>query len=379
MRVCGRAALSDVFEGSFLYRNLVPADRRLGSIDAHRFALGLKPDEMPRKADPKYAQVVACILRDARRVQGARRNDVRVLYVGDSPRNDLVAFRQLCRVTGWPGRTFIGGETDDPPSMRWESSAEGVVALSNRWGNIADFAAESAESGFGRDERTLILVDIDKTLLGARGRNDAMIDLARREAAFRAAWAGSDGAIGGRTAFDKIYALVNRSEFHPLTEDNQDAVVYVTLLLAGGWVDWGALTARLSGDEMVGFASFLDWIERNRGLLPRPVATLHDAIRDAVSTGSPTPFLDFRRAEYHETVKRMGQLSDEVPAARMLAEEVVITDEVWNTVKRWKACGAILFAVSDKPDEACFPQPADEAAGLRPIHETETHVVGGRG
>jgi hypothetical protein len=378
MRVCDRAALSDVFEGSFLYRNLVPADRRLGSIDAYRGALGLKPGEMPRKADPKYAQVVACILRDARRLHGARGNDVRVLYVGDTPRNDLAAFRQLCRVTGWPGRTFIGGETEDPPSMRCESSAEGVVFLSNRWGNIADFAAESAESGFGRDESTVILVDIDKTLLGARGRNDAMIDLARREAAFRVAWAGSDGAIGGRTAFDRIYASVNRSEFHPLTEDNQDAVVYVTLLLAGGWVDWGELTARLSCDETVGFAGFLDWVERNRGLLPRSVAMLHDTIRDAVSVGSPTPFLDFRRVEYHETVKRMGQSSDETPAARMLAEEVVITEEVWDTVKMWKACGALLFAVSDKPDEACFPQPADEAAGLRPIHGTDTHVVGGR-
>ena len=43
---------------------------------------------------------------------------------------------------------------------------------------------------------------------------------------------------------------------------------------------------------------------------------------------------------------------------------------------RWREAGALLFALSDKPDEASVPTGELAAEGLLPIHRVETHAVG---
>jgi hypothetical protein len=45
----------------------------------------------------------------------------------------------------------------------------------------------------------------------------------------------------------------------------------------------------------------------------------------------------------------------------------------------WRARGALLFGLSDKPDEASLPSEARAAEGCRSLHETATHVVGAGG
>jgi hypothetical protein len=73
----------------------------------------------------------------------------------------------------------------------------------------------------------------------------------------------------------------------------------------------------------------------------------------------------------------MGKLDDDASAARLLEQEIVITQEVRHWVLRWRERGALLFGLSDKPDEASVPCDDLAARGYRAIHRTETHAVGG--
>jgi hypothetical protein len=60
----------------------------------------------------------------------------------------------------------------------------------------------------------------------------------------------------------------------------------------------------------------------------------------------------------------------------MLTNEIVITQEVRALAMDWKQRGALLFGLSDKPDEASIPTAQQSAAGHLPIHRTETHAIG---
>jgi hypothetical protein len=75
----------------------------------------------------------------------------------------------------------------------------------------------------------------------------------------------------------------------------------------------------------------------------------------------------------------MGQLSDDLPVEVMLSSEILITREVLAEARKWSQAGALLFSLSDKPDEASLPTPELAAKGYLPIHRKETHVAGGEG
>ena len=62
----------------------------------------------------------------------------------------------------------------------------------------------------------------------------------------------------------------------------------------------------------------------------------------------------------------------------MLAKEIVLTQEVRQLTMKWKQQGALLFGLSDKPDEASIPTEELAAQGYVAIHEAETHVVGAK-
>jgi len=76
-------------------------------------------------------------------------------------------------------------------------------------------------------------------------------------------------------------------------------------------------------------------------------------------------------------VERMGNLDDRASVDALLASEIVITQEVREIGLRWRAAGALLFGLSDKPDEASIPTEELAAQGFQPIHRVETHAVGG--
>jgi hypothetical protein len=364
------------FVGDFIiYRNLEAADRRLPRLAEARGAVGLGEGPIPRKSEVGYAQVVAHLLRAARALETPRTALRRLVFVGDTRLLDGTAFANLCAVGDWPGAAFIGAESPEEPRVEVVKQGVTVLFLASRWAALAGFEGFCRERGVPIDEGTAVVLDLDKTTLGARGRNDRVIDRARVEAVRRTV-AGLLGDEYDADAFQAAYDHLNRPEFHRFTADNQDYLAYVCLILGSGLMRLDSLVAQVRSGELVSFRHFITAVDGQAGCLPPGLREVHGEILGRVQAGDPTPFKAFRANEYRSTVARLGCLADEAPVERMLAEEILITQEVRDVALRWRAQNALLFALSDKPDEASFPPPDLAAQGYEAIHRTATHAVG---
>jgi hypothetical protein len=362
MRTYGTAAMSELLGDFVVYRSLRPADPRLPSLAQ------LRAGAPPRKGDPAYATVVAEILRAARRLSAPAAAVQRIIVIGDTRRSDGGAFTTICAATGWRGRAFI---CEEEPGASARIREESGVAYANAWQALHAFHAALEAEEFPLDVGTVALIDIDKTLIGAKGRNHRLIDQARLKA-LRAAVAETLGAGFDAALFEAIYRELDQSRYHPLTEDNQDNVAYLCVMIGGGVLGQGE-TARLL-EEGHSFRDALD-LAGERVLAAAPaLAPFHDEIARLVIHGDPTPFKDFRRREYAETIARMGGAEGE-PAA-LLESEIVITGEIWEVAQEWARRGVLLFGLSDKPDEAAMPTRADSERGALPLHRIRTHIVG---
>ena len=74
----------------------------------------------------------------------------------------------------------------------------------------------------------------------------------------------------------------------------------------------------------------------------------------------------------------MGKSTRAASAEEILSSEIVVTEEVRDMALVWKERGAILFGLSDKPDEASIPSPDLARQGYVPIHQVEAWSIGGR-
>ncbi len=258
-----------------------------------------------------------------------------------------------------------------------EIAPEQTLYLANRWSALVDFDRHCRKSRHPVDEAAAVVIDLDKTAIGARGRNAHVIDSARVRAVHTTV-AALLGPAFDPEKFLAAYDRLKQPEFHPFTADNQDYLAYICLILGSGAYDRDALIAEVSSGQMRSFRQFIDQVDQRSHELPAGLSQIHSEIYSYVKAGDPTPFKPFRRNEYLETVGRMGTMSDDTPAADLLAEEIVLTQEVRQLALEWRQRGALLFGLSDKPDEASLPTPEQAAQGYLPIHRTPTHAVGSR-
>jgi hypothetical protein len=376
VRRFGRSTVSEFLADRIVYRNLIPSDPRLPPLDTLREQAGLPPGLLPRKSEVEYGQVIARLLRQARLLDAPGTAIQRLLFVGDTHLLDGTAFENICLAGGWPGLAFIGSENDKQLSAEIFPTPSGqALYLANRWAALADFDRYCAGHGFPVDEATAVVIDLDKTAIGARGRNARAIDQARVDAVEKTV-SSLLGAAFDLPAFRRDYDLLNQPEFHPFTADNQDYLAYVCLALGSGLYEPDSLVAQVRAGELKSFAQFINQVNQRTAYLPPGLAEIHAEIFAAVQAGDPTPFKAFRRNEYLLTVGRMGCLADNAPLETLLRDEIVITQEVRLQALEWWKRGALLFGLSDKPDEASTPTTELAAQGYQPIHRTETHVVG---
>ena len=377
MKVYGRTSVHEFLGDLVVYRNLVPLDRRLPPLAEIRPRLRLPEGVIPRKSELAYARVIVHLLRQARALDAPGTPIERLVYLGDTRLNDGTAFANICRAGGWPGLAFIGAERDDPARVEVVEQEGGMTLyLANRWAALADLDCFCRERGFPLDERTAVIVDLDKTAFGARGRNDHVINQARVEAVHRTVGdlLGEDfDPEGFRSAYDRL----NQTEFHPFTTDNQDYVAYICLILGSGLYSLESLVVEVRAGRLASFEQFIAEVDDRAAELPADLRTIHRRIYARVRQGDPTPFKAFRYNEYRATIERMGCLDDDAPVAELLEKEIVITQEVREVALAWREQGALLFGLSDKPDEASTPTDDLVALGYRPIHRAETHAVGG--
>jgi len=381
MKYFGRTSVSEFLEDRVVYRNLVPVDQRLPSLDDIRAEIGLAEGYIPRKSEADYARVIVALLLHAQALQAPGVEIERLIFIGDTRLNDGTAFANICQAGGWPGLAFIGSETADPPSIKLEQAPGGQpLYLANRWSALLDFEGQSfvdfcADQGFKIDAYTAVVIDLDKTTLGARGRNAQVIDQARIQAV-RDTVADLLGPTFDADAFQEVYDRLNQVAYHPFTTDNQDYLAYICLILGSGLFDPQKFFEQVDSEQLRTFGQFIAQVDEKAQSLEPELAKIHHEIYANVRSGDPTPFKPFRRSEYLTTTGRMGQLSDSAAVETLLANEIVITQEVRALAMDWKQCGALLFGLSDKPDEASIPTAQQATRGHLPIHRTETHAIG---
>ncbi len=374
MKLYGQANLSAIMGDRVLYRNLIPVDRSLPGLPQLRSQMGIAENHIPRKASLEYAHVVTAILKTAQRDRTATPLS-RMMLIGDTHMNDGSAFANIAAVSGWRGLGFIGVEKNGPETFEPQKKGDSIYYHANRWSALERFDQVRLKQAFPVDEGTVILIDIDKTAIGARGRNDALVDRAR----LTAACATAREAFGESINLDRFqsdYQTLNQPEFHPVTADNQDFLVYICMMVNLGPFDLNQLLTWIQSEKISSFNDFLREIESRLPTLPKAHQALHADFITYHAIGDPTPFKAFRHREFFATVSLMGSSSPQASPEEHLKNEIVITGEVYHYAMQWASQGALVFGASDKPDEATLPTPEQAAAGLRPIHQTETHIIG---
>ncbi len=376
MKNYGRTALCEFLEDRVVYRNLNPADPSLPTLSEMAARVALPAGRIPRKTEADYARVIVHLLQRAQELRGKTRSIQRVLFVGDTRLLDGSAFGNICTAGNWPGLAFIGSENTKPPSIEIVPNETGQsLYLANRWTALEEYAGYAVDHDLPIDESTAVILDIDKTCLGARGRNGHVLDSARVQAVYNTVSV-LLGQAFDEQAFRTAYDLLNQPEFHHFTGDNQDYLAYVCLMLGSGLYSLERTVGEIRSRKLVTFDQFLQRINARAAELPSDLAAIHAEIYGFVLAGDPTPFKTFRRNEYLVTIGRFGHLGDTDPLEKLLQEEIVVTQEVREGALQWQKQGALLFGLSDKPDEASLPTPELAGQGYLPLHRTITHAIG---
>jgi hypothetical protein len=357
MHIYGRHAVADLLGDFVAFRNIRPVDIRLPGV------ADIAPNTQPRKGDDAYAAVAITILNAAQATRTTK--PIRqFLMIGDTRQSDGGTYMTIANRSGWHGAAFICDEKRaEDPSLAMSNDTG--VYIANRWQKITQFSEQ-----FIVDDQTAIIIDLDKTLIGARGRNHHLIDTARLTALKRAV---SDvlGDTYDDVLFSETYHRFNQPRFHRFTGDNQDFLAFICVMAGGAIVTPEALQAMLEQGIMLNFAHFVDLTGARIQSFSSPLAPFHTEFAALYRNGDMTPFKSFRYLEYLETAARFGCAPEGLDAIDILNREICITHEVWAAAMQWKAAGALLFGLSDKPDEAA----CGTGEGL-PIHKLVTHVIG---
>jgi len=366
-----RANLHATLGDFVVYRNLEPVDERLRGLPEIWQEIGLSSYHIPRKLEPDYATAVVHFLDQAQTLRLPKRPLKRLLYIGDTVMNDGTAIANLGQ-----HRPILGVICIERLGEAKKVSVNQGVMIANRWGALRDFVHFVAEGGFPFDEEMAAVIDLDKTAMGAKGRNDRPIDTARVEAV-RRTMIEVLGSQFDMRRFRTVYDELKQPPYHPFTADNQDYLTYICLMVSGGVYDDETLLTDLAAGRLSTFAQFVEvCAQRLQDRASSELLPVHQEVYANFRRGDPTPFKSFRYREYEETVARMDSLPAETDLEKLLAEEIVITREVVDLARFLQERGVLLFGLSDKPDEASFPRAELAGEGYAPIHRTRMKVVG---
>ena len=365
-----RKTMADFLGDRVAYRNLNPVASDLPQLADIWQEVGLDSLRVPRKSEPVYAAVAMHYLQTAQKNRGCPPLE-RLLFIGDTPMNDGTVARNMGDYLPMLG--FIGADRlADAPQTKIEDR----LMLANRWQALANFLDWAKKEGFAFDERTALVLDLDKTTLGARGRNDKVIDRARVSAVRLTV----EELLGGgfdEESFLNVYDTLNQLEYHPFTGDNQDYLAYISLMVVGNIYPAERLWNDLGDGSLSGFNQFVTLCDARQGQMSKGLLTAHKEVTSNLAKKDPTPFKSFRYREYNCTVDLMNVLPDDATEADLLAGEIILTGEVADVTEQLAAQGVLTFGFSDKPDEASLPSPEAAEKGALPLHRVEMKVLGG--
>lgn len=169
---------------------------------------------------------------------------------------------------------------------------------------LANFLAEKYA-----DSRVLVIVDLDGTLLCPRPTHNANIKAARKKAIIWLAENYFDDAFFSSGVIEHVkrieisYAAAGKTGFSRAYDD-EDLTMLIALGLYSGVIE--SNDPLLNPENNVGFVNPIEWLQyaafiigndrvRDREL--RQLRSLYVRCMDALQAGSPTSFVDFRKAE----------------------------------------------------------------------------------
>lgn len=371
----GRAALADICDDWVIYRNLEPLDKRVPGLKHAFYDMELRSEQIPRKQDRDYAKAAVWFVNRIQQVRGVRTPIRELLFLGDTLFNDGQAFANMIDESGWRGACFIGAERlDQAPDTRIEQE---TIHIANRWSSVVDWVAALKAQGFQLDANTAVIIDIDKTAIGAKGRNDKVIDRARLAGIYRT----MNAVLGedfDQAIYEQHYTELNRARYHLLTADNQDYLAYICMVLNTRLISLDEVVREVDSKSLDNFEQFIRWVDSRMMINPSAGEVLrevHEAVNGSVRIGDPTPFKRFRRQEFVSTMEHMGNMPDSASVQELLENEITITEEVYQLAQWLKARKCEILCLSDKPDEASRPHPR-VSPDLAPLHRAQTHRVG---
>ncbi len=334
-----KGRISDLIGNNIFFRELRPQNPDLVPIDVVLYRLNL--DRVPRKNDPEYPQVISCYL-------NLLGDFDRILFLGDTMLNDRTFALGLINL----GEYDVFALITDEDEKEFELREEGRILYSNRWSFVTELKDYLEHKGFRIDEKTAVILDIDKTLIGARGRNHRAIDLARARAVYRLYQeTGTDRSFD---EFRKIYDRINSFRYHHITQDNQDLVALFSIAIASGQLK------KLSGDPV----SLISMLRNSQNEAVRMFA---EEVYKNITRREATLFPTFRRMEYYSTIEFMDRFEDE-PVEKLLGEEILITGEIYDA---FRGTLSTVIALTDKPEISSLPP---EGEDLPPVHEKTAKV-----
>ncbi len=337
-----RGKLSDIFGRRIVFRELNPVDRDLPQFSEIKKVFSLK--RLPRKKDAEYAKALSYIFSKAGSFK-------KVFYIGDTLMSDASVIENFANLSIYEvfGVITREGELDG-------FSEKKHFVVSGSWSALGDVISVFEKKHFAIDEETVLVIDIDKTAIGVRGRNDSAIDKARLDAIKELA-----SEIFGNIdeeKFSAAYECANRKEFFYITEDNQDIVSLLSFFIYDGVVS----ETDLKSGKFKNALHLIETVSPGNTLLKG----ISLKVLENIKNGNPTAFPEFRRKEFLKTIARTDFLPDETPLSDLLLEEILITGEVYDAALYAKKRGALVFGVSDKPALSTMPQKGE---GLPPVYK----------
>ncbi len=368
LKVVGRSRLSELFGDFVVFRRMEPVDRRIPSAAEAWREIGLESPRPPRKRERAYGVAAAWMLSRMQELVHPGTPVREIVFVGDTA-GDVNAFRLIKDATGWNGAIFVG---KDLPGQDNPLRQESDDLWRGSWASLSGWGKALLDAGMRLDETTAVVVDMDKTAIGARGRNNGAIDRARL-AAMQKVISEALGEHLDPARFAEAYGELNRARFHTVTEDNQDYLAYTCLAVSAGAISTGELAEAIGEGRFSCFEDFIRWSGEQPAVRAIPeMFEIYRQVLSFVEAGDPTPFKAYRFEELRQTVARMGHLEPSTPMDERMREEICITGEVWD-ISRWLLeRGALVTTFSDKPEEASLAPPE---AGLPSVHEAETDIV----
>ena len=332
-----RDNLNTIFENYIVFRELNPLRKELPSFS--ELKKQLKFDFLPRKKDPEYAKVLSFLFKKIGDFE-------KVIYFGDTYLNDGNVIKNLTELDEYEVSGVITEEREQD-----YIKFKGNIIINTKWRNLLPILEILERRGFLLDEKTIVVIDIDKTFIGARGRNNKAIDKARMDAITSII----KDALGGieEDRFDYVYSRLNRRSLHSFTGDNQDIVAIMSILFYGDYYALGRFIREFYAGKWRGPLEFFNTIT----ISPNEKAyKLLEEVKENLLKKNPTAFPTFREREFSCTLKRMDFLPDISDVRKLLNEEILITKEVYDVGLIAKKKGALVFGLSDKPELSSIPK-----------------------